>query len=202
VSSRQAAWPSAEWLFVHYITNGENAREIGDVLGVNKSSVPYWLKCYGIRTRTSGEARMGRPRDPVTREKMRNALSDWLGKNRGYKRSLETRKKISLAHQGERNPSWRGGVTDVLTKIRNSTRMEKWRRDVKFRDGYMCQVCGKGDEGDLVAHHKKQLALESLLAYDISNGDTLCVKCHKEAHRVKSHVQQGKEPIYQYISEL
>jgi 5-methylcytosine-specific restriction endonuclease McrA len=202
MSNRQAVWPSAEWLFVHYTANEEPAKKIATLLGVCKDSIYHWLRSYGIHVRTTSEAKKGIPRDPATREKMRNALSDWLGKNRGYKRPLETRKKISLSHQGERSPSWRGGVTDVLTRIRNSTRMEEWRKSVKFRDGYICQVCEKGDEGDLVAHHVIQLAVDSLSAYDVENGKTLCVKCHKEAHRVKSHVQPGKEPIYQYISEL
>jgi 5-methylcytosine-specific restriction endonuclease McrA len=200
--NQQAIWPSAEWLFVHYVSNGENSRQIAEIVGVNKSSVPPRLRGHGIHVRSLSESKMGIPRDTATRGKMRTALCTWLGENRGQKRSMETRRKISLSKQGDKNPAWRGGVVGVLDKIRNSTRMEEWRRAVKFRDGYICQVCFKGDEGDLVAHHINQLALDSLGAYVVDNGKTLCVKCHKEAHRVKSHVQQGKEPIYQFVSKL
>jgi 5-methylcytosine-specific restriction endonuclease McrA len=59
-----------------------------------------------------------------------------------------------------------------------------WRAKVFKRDKYTCQMCGyKFEKGikykSLQAHHIKQVALYPELIYDIDNGITLCVDCHR-----------------------
>ena len=57
-----------------------------------------------------------------------------------------------------------------------------WRKSVFERDNYTCQICGK--KGcELNAHHIKSFSGYPNFRYDVSNGITLCKKCHKEVHR-------------------
>lgn len=64
---------------------------------------------------------------------------------------------------------------------RSSKEYKSWRNAVFKRDNYTCQLCGaKGVR--LNAHHKKQYALFPELRYVVSNGTTLCVRCHKKIH--------------------
>jgi 5-methylcytosine-specific restriction endonuclease McrA len=56
-----------------------------------------------------------------------------------------------------------------------------WRAKVFERDSYTCQHCeirGKV----LNAHHIMSFADHKHLRYEVSNGLTLCKKCHKSEH--------------------
>lgn len=53
-----------------------------------------------------------------------------------------------------------------------------WRKKVFERDDYTCQIC-KVRGGRLNADHIKDWAAFPLLRFDITNGRTLCVPCHK-----------------------
>jgi hypothetical protein len=78
--------------------------------------------------------------------------------------------------------NWRGGVTPENQKGRNSIEYRKWRNAVFSRDNYTCLYCGERG-GRLNAHHKKPWSTFKALRYDISNGITLCEKCHRAEHR-------------------
>ena len=58
----------------------------------------------------------------------------------------------------------------------------QWREAVYERDNYTCQKCGERG-GKLNAHHIKPYAKYSKLRHDVSNGITLCEKCHKAIHK-------------------
>lgn len=80
---------------------------------------------------------------------------------------------------GEKNPAWKGGVTPINKLIRNSTEYQRWRMAVLKRDNFICQFCGiRG--GKLEADHIKPFSLFLELRFDINNGRTLCVECHKK----------------------
>jgi len=111
---------------------------------------------------------------------------------KGVKRSLETRMKIS----GDRNHFWRGGVAPLRKRIRMSLKTRVWRKAVFERDDYTCQKCGlhsmAGARLRLNAHHRVSFveilrkfeidtfekAMECEELWDLSNGVTLCIDCH------------------------
>lgn len=63
---------------------------------------------------------------------------------------------------------------------RNSTRYRRWRTEVFTRDQFRCVECGT--RKNLQAHHVKSWKNNKDLRYVVSNGITLCRKCHLEAH--------------------
>lgn len=64
---------------------------------------------------------------------------------------------------------------------RRCAEYKAWRKSVYDRDDYTCQFCGaRGVK--LNAHHRKAYAVHPDLRYQVENGITLCVPCHKKIH--------------------
>jgi 5-methylcytosine-specific restriction endonuclease McrA len=63
--------------------------------------------------------------------------------------------------------------------IRYSKDLDIWRKGVFVRDNYTCQKCKKTG-GYLEAHHIKPFAFFPELRFELSNGETLCKKCHNK----------------------
>ena len=83
---------------------------------------------------------------------------------------------------GKYHWNYKGGITSENHIIRNSIQMENWRTKVFKRDGYICQICGQLG-GKLNAHHIEPFAKFPELRFEVSNGMTLCNKCHINEHR-------------------
>ncbi len=119
----------------------------------------------------------------------------YLGKprwNTGKKPSLEARLKSSKSHklrvaQGK-NKLWKGGISTMNKIIRSSIEYSFWRDSVFERDDYTCQVC-KRRGCRLNAHHVKPFSKYPELRLEVSNGISLCVKCHNES--------KGREKWYE-----
>jgi len=94
--------------------------------------------------------------------------------------------------KGHNNHAWRGGVAKLNDRIRKSSTYRQWRSDVFTMHDFTCQACGiRG--GELNAHHIKAFwkilrennitsledAIKCSELWNINNGQTLCVKCHK-----------------------
>jgi len=91
----------------------------------------------------------------------------------------------------EKNRNWKGGITLVNKAIRNSAEFSRWRTMVFKRDDYTCQLCfNKG--GKLNADHIKPFSLYPELRFELSNGRTLCIDCHKttDTYGSKIHFYQ------------
>ena len=103
----------------------------------------------------------------------------------------------SGATRGENSAGWKGGKTNINVAIRQSTEYAHWRTSVFKRDGYACQAenCNTASyASNLNADHKKPLSwiiadnnIESMEQarncaeiWDISNGRTLCIPCHRK----------------------
>ena len=122
-------------------------------------------------------------------------------KNKHRHHSIETCRKQSIAHLREKAPNWKGGITALRKKIRNTFEYKLWREAVYQRDKFTCQKCGTIGSV-LHAHHKEIsfselldkysiLSLEQALAckelWDVSIGETLCKSCHKLLHPCLCH---------------
>lgn len=94
----------------------------------------------------------------------------WRNEVNGQKRLLKAR--------GSKHYNWKGGITPEHRRIRASLEYAAWRTSVFVRDNYKCQACGVRG-GSLEAHHIKSFAKFPELRLEISNGQTLCVPCHK-----------------------
>ena len=79
---------------------------------------------------------------------------------------------------GENNPNYKHGLSTDDQIVRGSNEYKTWRKLVFKRDKYTCQVCKKVG-GNLNADHIKPFALYPKLRFNLSNGRTLCVPCHK-----------------------
>lgn len=77
--------------------------------------------------------------------------------------------------------NWKGGITPNNEKIRNSSKMQKWRVKVFMRDDYTCVKCKKRG-GNLEAHHIKEFSKYPELRFELSNGMTVCKSCHIKIH--------------------
>lgn len=126
----------------------------------------------------------------------------------GFSKCIDCSKKLSYkclkpkrckacwynSNSGSNSPLWRGGVKSYYELLRSSSKMASWRNKIFKRDNFSCAECGDNKGGNLNADHIKPFALllkennitskedglrcEKL--WDLSNGRTLCVKCHKK----------------------
>lgn len=82
---------------------------------------------------------------------------------------------------GKNSPFWKSELTDEhRLKGRNIAELREWRKKVFDRDGYMCVNCG--DTGYLNAHHINSYDVHAEKRFDVNNGATLCIGCHKDFH--------------------
>ena len=102
--------------------------------------------------------------------------------------------KMSENQRGEKGSNWQGGKTAVSEIVRNLSNYKIWRKQVFERDNYSCTICSKKSSGDIQADHIEPLsrimrkyniksaqdAISCNELWDIHNGRTLCIKCHKE----------------------
>ena len=154
-------------------------------------------KCQGIfrslnfrhseETKTRiGNSSRGQKRSIHTRRNISAAL---VGKCRSY----ETRLKYSVAKKGKyignKHPNWKGGITPMHQKVRNSPEYANWRTSVFKRDNYTCQECG-ATKVYLNADHIKPFSLFPELRLSVENGRTLCVKCHRKTDTYAGRIRK------------
>lgn len=94
------------------------------------------------------------------------------------RRNPPDRAKVKNLLRGPSHPRWKGGITPETQRIRLSAEMKEWRRRVFERDDYTCQVCSKRG-GTMNADHIQPFSLFPDLRFDVSNGRTLCMSCHR-----------------------
>ena len=102
---------------------------------------------------------------------------------KGKKFTLEHRFK--LGKKDENHWNWQGGITPITTKIRHSFQYKLWRKNVFKRDNYTCIWCGDNRNSNLEADHIKPFAYYPELRFDLNNGRTLCIECHKKTNTYK-----------------
>ncbi len=158
------------------------------------------------------EKSLGRKHDESAINKMKKAAKERIEKN-GYMVSPEAILKMSRtltgrnlteehkanignALKGENAPSWKGGITPQKVRIRKSREYRMWRKSVFERDNWTCVFCNERG-GNLEADHIKPFAFYPELRFEIENGRTLCVPCHKKTPTHSSKKSQVAQVIMQ-----
>lgn len=65
----------------------------------------------------------------------------------------------------------------------------EWRKRVYKRDKFTCQMPNCKSKKCLQAHHIKKWSSASMLRFDVNNGITLCLKCHKQVNGHEQHYE-------------
>ena len=145
-------------------------------LKISRNNARYWL----------GKKR-GSP-SKKTREKQSLKL-------KGISRSERIRQKIIAGMPtGKKHWNWKGGRTSLRERIWHRIEYTTWRNKIFERDNYKCIVCKKRS-GVLNADHYPmrfsdilnkfkiktiQQARKCKKLWDIKNGRTLCLSCHRK----------------------
>lgn len=152
---------------------------------INKKRAPFsseWKQKISDGLKNSGAGKYVR-----TQEIKEKARVQFLGKKLPKEHAEKVvnalvstnKKRIGIKHH-----NWKGGITTENHKIRNSSEYARWRTLVFERDNYTCVICyarsGIGKAVLLQADHIKQFAHFKELRFELSNGRTLCVECHKK----------------------
>lgn len=91
---------------------------------------------------------------------------------------------IAKRQSGDNSWLWRGGKTSEDKRLRNSYLVANWRKEVFKRDNYTCQIClkpsSKLPRSSLTADHIQPWSLFPELRFDLDNGRTLCLDCHRK----------------------
>lgn len=127
----------------------------------------------------------------------------------GRTHSEATKRILAAANRGRfcgaKGSNWQGGKTRIALLIRNSPMSTAWRKSVFKRDSYTCQVCGKVG-GPLHADHLvpfskllQTYGVRSLAdardcdaLWNIDNGRTLCVPCHRKTPTYAGRVMSNR----------
>jgi hypothetical protein len=137
---------------------------------------------------------LGRKLSVETKLKMSNSQKGRIAWNKGKTGYISTKKGKKYPHlQGKNSHLWKENKKGILNNfIRSSYKYRQWRSDVFTRDDFTCCKCSKRG-CEIHPHHIKQLALilienniitidmaiECEELWNINNGQTLCINCHK-----------------------
>ena len=77
---------------------------------------------------------------------------------------------------------------------------KQWRLSVLMRDAWQCRACGRvcGGKGEAHADHVSPIVAgtdrceDGRSRYDISSGQTLCVRCHSKKTAVETAAKIGR----------
>lgn len=101
---------------------------------------------------------------------------------------------------GPKNLNWNPD-RDEVDRIRSRTKSDKWREQIYERDNYTCQCCNKKSIGNIVAHHLDGYHWCEEGRYDVDNGITLCVNCHKVFHKIYGVKNNTKQQFEEFMKE-
>lgn len=112
--------------------------------------------------------------------------------------------EVAKGNVGDKHPNFNPALSDeerLNNRYQlNGQNLHDWRVKVYERDNYTCQACGLKEEvsGNLNAHHLNGWNWAVEERFDIDNGITLCVDCHKSFHRGYGRGNNTREQFEQF----
>lgn len=203
------------YLTREYIENKKTLRQIAkEVYGNEKnySSIGEWMRKLNIPIRQGSEAVKTQW---INNDDRRIQASNTMKNNhskidRSFMKCKEYRRKQSLSKMGvkngmygvtrEKHHNWNPNRThEQRVAERKTYEVSVWRKEVFERDNYTCKCCGYDKGNILVAHHMYSYHEYEKLRTEVSNGVTLCDKCHKEFHSKYGYGNNTKEQFEEFI---
>jgi len=169
-----------------------SSNDIAKELGLNGRTIRMRLTKLGFKMPLSERAskfNIGILRSPETCIGGPRGIPIGAGLNRGHPNPHGPDHGSRV--RGKDHWLWKGGNR----KERNgypSQEYKSWRKAVFERDDYTCQICGiRG--GTLHADHLKRWKEHPESRYDVENGRTLCVPCHRKTptYGNRKQVEEG-----------
>ncbi|NCU40118.1 hypothetical protein EOL99_04515 [Candidatus Falkowbacteria bacterium] len=126
--------------------------------------------------------------------------------SKGIMRSDEFKLKVSNSKMGVPNPKvageksnfWKGGISKENQKVKNSLDYAQFIRQVYLRDKYTCIKC-KQVGGKLNVHHIENFSQVVEKRTCISNGITMCLKCHRKFHKKYGYQNNNNLQMQEYL---
>ena len=117
---------------------------------------------------------------------------------KGVKLSQQHRLAISIAHKKASIRDYSNDTEALNKSIRKSVNYKFWRESVYKRDNFTCKKC-KTRGGKLHPHHIKNFSQYPDLRFELTNGVTLCEKCHKTFHKLFGQSNNNLEQLNSYL---
>lgn len=171
-----------EFLFEEHINKRKSGTIIGNENDCTNAYVCMLLKEYGIPNK-SNEYKRGVPCSSKT--KFKSGQRPW---NLGI--STPSPNKGKTFPRGENHWNYKGGPKK--TRHQADPYHRDWRKLVFERDNYTCVFCGQRG-GILNADHILPYSLFLDRRYDLDNGRTLCVPCHRTTDTYGGRVRKRND---------
>ena len=144
-----------EWLQQEY-SKGKSLEEIASAFNVGDSTIEYFMKKFGIKTRTMSEIR---------------SKKYWGSKGKS---------NPMFGKFGKLNPNWNGGHSPERQSKYARFFWKELKKFVLKRDNYTCQICFV--IGNLIVHHIFPWSKYPSFRFNDDNLVTVCIPCHKKLH--------------------
>ena len=178
----------------------------GKTLAQGYKHTEEWKKEQSQRIRGQNHPYFGKHHTEETKKKISETLKKkgikpkvWFNA-KGYKHSIESRKRMSEGCKGEKHWRWQGGIEEENKRVRKGIEFRLWRESVFSRDGWTCQKYGIIG-ARLHPHHINNFAEKEELRFAIDNGITLSEKAHKEFHKKYGFKNNTQEQLEEFLKE-
>lgn len=160
------------------IENGTGLKGIAEAAECSPHTIRKWLKKHSVS---------------FTKKEVSSYTPAWNKglRYKGKPMSEEARSKMrATARRGSDSNLWRGGV-DRSERLKICDFIATHRRSLLESAHFKCNKCGSSRKLEL--HHKLPVYSHPEKAYDLSNIEVLCKKCHSHIHGTAGHCAEWRK---------